>query len=84
MTTCCPKIALEDLTALQHNIFKIGSQIFPFIFAEYPQGQTDNGPQMNDAIAAAIVLTELMNLGVTVVTAGDAIVGTGGLDLFIL
>jgi len=29
------------------------------------------------------VLAELMNLGVTVMTAGDAIVGTGGLNLFI-
>jgi hypothetical protein len=39
---------------------------------------------MDRTIAAAVVLAEFMNLGMTVVTAGDAIVGTGGLNLFIL
>ena len=56
-------------------------QIFPFIFAENTHGQADKGPQMDHAIAAAVVLTEFMNLGVTVVTAGNAIVGSGGLNL---
>jgi len=36
---------------------------------------------MHDSIAAAIVLAELMNLRVTVVAAGDAIVCPGVFDL---
>ena len=58
-------------------------QIFPFIFAENTHSQADKGPQMDHSIAAAVVLAEFMNLGVTVMTAGDAIIGTGGLNLFI-
>ena len=61
-----------------------GQQIFPFILTENTQSQTDNGPQMDYAIATAVMITEFMNLGVTVVTSGDAIIGTGGLNLAIL
>ncbi len=60
-----------------------GQQIFPFILTENTQSQADNGPQMDDAVAATVMITEFMNLGVTVVTAGDAIIGTGGLNLVI-
>jgi hypothetical protein len=38
---------------------------------------------MNHTLAAAIMLTEFMNLGVTVVTAGNAIISARGLNLFI-
>jgi hypothetical protein len=38
---------------------------------------------MDHAIAAAVLITELMYLSVTVVTAGDAIVRFGGLNLVI-
>ncbi len=59
-------------------------QIFPFIFAENTQSQTDNGPQMDYSVAAAVMITEFMNLSVTVVTARNAVIGTGGLNLSIL
>ncbi len=62
----------------------LGQQIFAFIFAEDTQSQADNGPQMNHTIAAAVVLAELMNLGMTVMTAGDAIIGAGSLNLNVL
>ena len=39
---------------------------------------------MDDAIAGAVMITEFMNLGVTVVTSRDAVVGPGGLNLNIL
>ena len=58
-------------------------QIFAFIFAENTQSQADEGPQMNHTIAAAVMLAELMNLGMAVMTTSDAIIGTGGLNLFI-
>jgi hypothetical protein len=73
-----------NLAAVYGYLFKIGLQVFPFVFTEDPQRQTDNGPQMDDAIAAAVMITEFMNLSVTVVTAGNAIIGTSGLDLVIL
>ena len=39
---------------------------------------------MHDGIIAAVMLTELMNLGMTVVAAGDTVIRTGLLDLLIL
>jgi hypothetical protein len=56
-------------------------QIFPFIFTENTQSQADNGPQMDHPIAGAVMITEFMNLRVTVVTSGDAIVRFGRLNL---
>ena len=38
---------------------------------------------MNHRIIAPIILTQLMNLGMAIVTAGDTIIGAGGLDLLI-
>ena len=72
-----------NLAAIDSQIFKIGLQIFPFVFTEDTESQTDNSPQMDDAIAATVMITEFMNLGVAVVTAGNAIIGTGGLDLVV-
>ena len=59
-------------------------QIFSFIFAENTQRQADNGPQMDHPIAAAEMLTEFMNLGVTIVAAGNTIVRSGRLNLIVL
>ena len=59
-------------------------QIFPFIFAENTQRQADNGPQMDHSIAAAVMLTEFMDLCVTIVTAGNTIVRFGRLNLVVL
>jgi hypothetical protein len=56
-------------------------QIFPFIFAQNTQSQADKGPQMEHAIAAAVMLTEFMNLGMAIVTAGNTIIRSGYLDL---
>ena len=39
---------------------------------------------MHDGIITAVMLTELMNLGMTVVAAGDTVIRTGLLDLLIL
>ena len=39
---------------------------------------------MHDGIIAAVMLTELMNLGMTVVAAGDTVIRAGLLDLLIL
>jgi len=39
---------------------------------------------VDDGVVAAVMRAQLMNLGVTVVTTGDTVVRTGGLDLLIL
>ena len=73
-----------NLTAIYSQFFKIGLQIFPFVFTEDTQGQTDNGPQMDDTIPATVMITEFMNLGVAVVTACNTIVRSGRLNLIVL
>ena len=39
---------------------------------------------MNDGIMAAVMLTEFMNLGMAIVAAGDTVIRTGSLYLFVL
>jgi len=56
----------------------------PFIFAGNAQSQADEGPQMDHTIAAAVVLTEFMNLCMTIMTSGNTIIGTGSLNLIVL
>ena len=64
-------------------ILEIISQIFAFVRSEYSQGKTDECPHVNDGVIAPEVLTQLMDLGVTIVTAGDTIIRTGGFNLLI-
>ena len=59
-------------------------QIFPLICTQNAQSQADNGPQMEHAIATAVMLTEFMNLGVAIVTIGNTIVRPGRLNLNVL
>ena len=61
-----------------------GQQILPFILAENAQSQTDNSPQMDYAIATAVMITEFVDLGVTIMTSGNAIVRSGNLNLIVL
>jgi hypothetical protein len=63
--------------------FKFFSQVFSFIGAKNAHGQANQGPQMDHAVIAAIMVAELMDLGMAVVAAGDAVVCAGGLDLII-
>ena len=64
-------------------ILEIISQIFAFVRSEYSQREADERPHMNDGVIAPEVLTQLMDLGVAIVTTGDTIIGTGGFNLFI-
>jgi len=48
------------------------------------QSQADNGPQMEHAIATAVMLSEFMNMGVAIVTTGNTIVRPGRLNLNVL
>jgi hypothetical protein len=63
--------------------FEIVSQILAFVGAQNPQGEADQRPQMHHRIVAAVVLTEFVDLGVTIVATGNAVIGTSGLDLLI-
>ena len=64
-------------------ILEIISQIFAFVRSEYPQGEADECPHVNDGVIAPVVLTQFMDLGVTIVTAGDTIIRPGGFNLLI-
>jgi len=66
------------------HLFEVIAQVFAFVGTQYPQRKTDKCPQMDNRIIAAVMLAQFMDLSMTVVTAGDAVVGAGGLDLIVL
>jgi hypothetical protein len=66
------------------NILEVLSQVNPFVRAQYPQRKTDERPHMHNGIIAAVMLTELMNLSMAVMAAGDTVIRTGFLYLFVL
>jgi len=63
------------------DLFQVVSQVFPFVGAQYSQGQADQGPQVDHGIISAVMFAEFMDLGMAVVAACDAIVRPGGFDL---
>jgi len=65
------------------QFFQIISQIFPFIWPEYSQRKADEGPEVHDRVVSAVVLAQFMNLGMAVVTPGNAVVRAGCLDLLV-
>ena len=65
-------------------IFQVVAQVCSLIRPENAKGEGKNRPEMNDLIIPAIVVRQFMNLGMAVVTAGDAVLGTALLDLLIL
>ena len=66
------------------NILEVIAQVNPFIRPQNPQRKADERPHVNDGIVAAVMLTELMNLGMTVVATRDTVIRTSLLDLLIL
>jgi hypothetical protein len=65
------------------DFLQVVTQVFPFIGAQYAQGEANQRPQVNHRVMTAVMLAQFVNLGVAVVAAGDAVVGAGGLDLTI-
>jgi hypothetical protein len=65
-------------------ILQVIAQVNPFIGSQYPHRQADEGPHVNDGIIAAVMLTELMNLGMAIMAAGDTVIRTGRLYLVVL
>jgi len=66
------------------NILEVFAQVNPLIGAQYPHGKADKGPHVNDGIIAAVMLTELMYLGVAIMAAGDTVIRAGRLYLIVL
>ena len=57
------------------NILKIISQIYTFVRSEYPHGEADDGPQVHRVVSALVVIVQVVNLGMAVVTGCDAVGG---------
>jgi len=65
------------------DFLEIVIQVFPLVGTQNPERKANERPQVDDAVVSAVVFAQLMNLRVAVVAAGDAVVGVGGLNLFI-
>ena len=66
------------------DFLKIVHQIFAFIGTEHTQREADQGPQVHHAVIGAIMLAQLMNLGMAVVAGCNAVIRPGGLNLVVL
>ena len=65
------------------HFFQIISQVFPFVRPEYSQRKANEGPEVDDRIMSAIMLTQFMNLGMAVMTSGNAVIRSSGFNLII-
>ena len=65
------------------HFFQVISQVFPFVRSEYSQRKADEGPQMDDRVMPAIMFAQFVNLGMTVMAPGNAVIRSGRLDLFV-
>ena len=66
------------------HLLEIVMEVFPLVGAEDTKGKANQGPEMDNAVLAAKVLAQLVDLGVAVMTGCDTVVGLGGLDLVVL
>jgi len=66
------------------DLFEVVVQVFPFIGPQDSQGETDQGPQMDNAVLCAVMLAQFMNLGVAVMAGCDTVVRFGRLNLVVL
>ncbi len=66
------------------NILEVLSQINPFVRAQDTQRKADERPHVHDRIIAAVMLTELMDLGMAIMAAGNTVIRAGFFYLFIL
>jgi hypothetical protein len=65
------------------DLFEVITQVLAFIGTQDPQRQADQGPQVNHLITTAIIVTEFVDLGMAVVTGGNAVISTGGHNLIV-
>ena len=65
------------------HVLQVVSQIGPLVRSEHPKGQTKQGPQVDDAVVSVEMLGKIVDLGMTVVAPGDAIIGARSLDLLV-
>ena len=64
------------------HVLQILSEILPFIRTEDAHRQADQCPQMNRLPGMIAHVGQIMNLGMAIVTRGDAVIRTGLEDLF--
>ncbi len=65
------------------NVFQIIPKIRPFIRSKNAQRETDERPYMYCAVSSAMVVPDIMNLGMAVMAAGNTIVCTSRDDLLV-
>ncbi len=58
------------------NILQVVTKVSPFVRAKNPQREADERPQMNGTVFAAKMMTDIMDLRMTVVTTSYAVVGS--------
>jgi len=63
------------------DILQVIAEVSPLIGPKDTKGQTDKGPDVHGSIMCSIVMTDIVDLGMAVVAASDAVIGPGFHDL---
>lgn len=63
------------------DIFQVVSEIGSFIGTKDSKRQTDQCPDVNRTVMSAKMMSDIVHLGMAVVTAGDAIIRAGSHNL---
>ena len=59
------------------DLFEIVTKVGPFVRSEDSQGKTNQGPNMDGVVFRPEMMADIMNLGMAVMAAGDAVIGAG-------
>ena len=63
------------------DIFQVVSEIGSFVGTKNSKRQANQCPDVHGAVVSTVMMTEIMDLGMAVVTAGDTVISTGGHNL---
>ncbi len=65
------------------HIFQVVTKVGSLVRTKDSQGQADKGPDVYRVIRCPVMMSQVMDLGMAVMAAGNAVIGAGGDDLVI-
>jgi hypothetical protein len=66
------------------DLFEVVVKILALVGPENAQGKADQGPQVDHTVIPAVMLAQLVNLGMAVMAGGDTVIRLGRLNLAVL
>ena len=85
MTDLLANLLLHFGFRMEHvDLLEVVVQVLALVGPQNAQGKADQRPQVDHSVVPAVMLTQFMNLSMTVMAGGDAVIRLGGLNLAVL